>query len=509
MIQLARPRLVGGAIEMVAAPPSPEQEAAVAALVRRAERIRSGGVDPRTDNMLAITTDGRKVALDMRILDAKARDFATSKVNLLVERVLAIWTETRGPRLTQLVFCDLSKPVPPGRGFSVYNDVRDKLIARGVPPAEIAFIHDAGSDVKKARLFADVRAGRVRILLGSTQKMGLGTNVQDRLYAVHHLDAPWRPADIEQRDGRMMRRGNGNPCVRILRYVTQRTFDAYMWQLLEYKARMIAQVMHGDAAVRRIEDLETPVLTYAQMKAIASGNPLVMEKAAVDAEVARLGRARKAFEDRTFAVRLDLARLPERIQRAEETAARIRCDLALRVDTSGERFRIQIAGHELAGRSEAAVRLRRMLVEETYASAVRRIVRIGRFAGFDLEASVQRGFPPELILRGRHEHMTTVQLEESSATGNLQTLERLPRRMEGTLQKFDQTADHLRQQLAELETLSRATFDEQETLDRAITRQRELDSLLGEQAEDRRVDVASLEAAEVEPEEEYDHADVS
>lgn len=258
MIQLARPRLLGGAIEMVAAIPSPEQEAAGAELVQRAERIRNGGVDPREDNMLAVTTDGRKVALDMRILNPHVGDFAEGKVNLLVERVQTIRAETRGSRLTQLIFCDLSKPVAPGRGFSVYNDVREKLIAHGVPPAEIAFIHDAGNDLKKARLFADVRAGRIRILMGSTQKMALGTNVQDRLYAVHHLDAPWRPADIEQRDGRMMRRGNTNPHVRILRYVTQRTFDAYMWQVLEYKARMIAQVMRGDAAVRRIEDLETP-----------------------------------------------------------------------------------------------------------------------------------------------------------------------------------------------------------------------------------------------------------
>ncbi|MGH7577160.1 MAG: helicase-related protein [Longimicrobiales bacterium] len=342
VIQLARPRLLGGAIEMVAAIPSPEQEAAVAALVQRAEHIRKGGVDPRKDNMLAVTNDGRKVALDMRVLSPHVGDFVESKVNLLVDRVDAIWAETTGSRLTQLIFCDLSKPVVPGRGFSVYNDVRQKLIARGVPPAEIAFIHDAGNDLKKARLFADVRAGRVRILLGSTQKMGLGTNVQDRLYAMHHLDAPWRPADIEQRDGRMMRRGNTNPFVRILRYVTQRTFDAYMWQVLEYKARMIAQVMRGDAAVRRIEDLETPVLTYAQMKALASGNPLVMEKAAVDAEVARLSRAKRAFEDRSFTVRLDLARLPERIREAEDAVARIDGDIARRLDTIGERFRIEI-----------------------------------------------------------------------------------------------------------------------------------------------------------------------
>lgn len=494
---------------MVAAPPSPEQEAAVAELVRRAERIRSGGVDPRKDNMLAVTTDGRKIALDMRVVDPEAGDFAGSKVNLLVECAFAIWTETMESRLTQLVFCDLSRPVPPGRGFSVYNDVREKLIALGVPTDEIAFIHDAGNDAKKARLFADVRAGRIRILMGSTQKMGLGTNVQDRLYAVHHLDAPWRPSDIEQRDGRMMRRGNMNAFVRILRYVTQRTFDAYMWQVLEYKARMIAQVMRGDTAIRRIEDLETPVLTYAQMKALASGNPMVMEKAAVDAEVARLSRAKKAFEDQSFAVRMDLARLPERILQVEETAARVRADLARRLDTSGDRFRIEIGGQEVIARPKAAKRLRRTLVTETHVSPVPRVIPIGRFAGFDLEACVQRGFPPELILRGRHKHTVTVQLEDSSDTGNLQTLEHLPRRMESVLQKIEQNIEHLRQQRAELEALNRATFEEQDMFDQILARQRELDALLGEQVEDRCVNHASLEGAEADVEESVTLAGVS
>lgn len=497
MIRLPRPRPLRG-IEMVAAEPSPEQEAAVAALVARAERIRAGGVDPRQDNMLAITTDGRKVALDLRILDPAALDFPGSKINLLVQNVHSIWKETREQRLTQLIFCDLSKPVPPGRGFSAYSDVRDKLIARGVPPAEIAFIHDANADAKKARLFADVRAGRIRILMGSTQKMGMGTNVQDLLYAVHHLDAPWRPADIEQRDGRMLRRGNRNPFVRILRYVTQRTFDAYMWQVLEYKARVIAQIMCGDVAVRRIEDLDTPVLSFAQMKALASGNPAVMEKAGIDAEVARLSRARKAFEDRRFAVRLELAGAPDRLRRLEAAADAIRADLATRVDTSGDHFRIEIRDQVSTVRSEAAPRLRRILMEETHTSPIRRVVWLGRFAGFDLEACVQRGFSPELVLRGRHEHAVHVELEASTAAGNLQALERIPRRMEATLQNAELNLAHLRQQAMELEALGQATFAHQGDLDRALTRQRELEALLAEQPEDRRVDLAALDVADAE-----------
>lgn len=499
MIRLPRPRLLRG-IEMIAAEPSPEQEAAVATLVQRAERIRSGSVDPRDDNMLAITNDGRKVALDMRVMDPTTPDFPGSKTNLLVEHAFGIWQETHPERLTQLVFCDLSRPVPEGMGFSVYNDVRHKLLTRGVPAPEIAFIHDADTDARKARLFADVRQGRVRILLGSTAKMGMGTNVQDRLYALHHLDAPWRPADIEQRDGRMLRRGNQNAFVRILRYVTQRTFDAYMWQTLEYKARMIAQVMCGDVAVRRVEDLDTPVLSFAQMKALASGNPLVMEKAAVDAEAARLGRARRAFEDRSFAVRLDLARLPEQLRRAEATAAHIRADLAARIDTSGERFHLELEGRRYTVRSEAAAQLRRLLLEHTHTSPVRRVIPLGHLAGFVLEATVQRGFPPELVLRGQHEHVARIHLEETTAGGNLQTLEGLPRRMEAALQKAEESAAHLRQQLAELEVLNSATWEHQTELDRLLARQRELDALLSEQPEDGRVDLLGLGVADAEPE---------
>jgi hypothetical protein len=505
VIRLPRPRLLRG-IEMIAAEPSPEQEAAVAALVRRAEKIRSGGVDPRQDNMLAITNDGRKVALDIRVMDPTAPDFPGSKVNLLVENVYSIWEETREQRLTQLIFCDLSKPVPPRRGFSAYNDIRGKLIARGVPPAEIAFIHDANTDAKKARLFADVRAGRVRILMGSTQKMGMGTNVQDLLYATHHLDCPWRPADIEQRDGRMLRRGNRNPFVRILRYVTQRTFDAYMWQTLEYKARMIAQIMCGEIAVRRIEDLDTPALSFAQMKALASGNPLVMEKAGVDAEIARLSRAKRAFEDRSFAVRLDLTHIPERLRKAQATAEAIRADLSARCDTRGERFLIEIEGREYTVRSEAGPRLHRLLIEATHTSPVRRVIAVGRFAGFPLEAAVQRGFPAELILRGAHEHTARFELEASSTTGNLQTLEGLPRRMEAVLANLERNIRHFRQQLVELEALSQARFEHEEELDRLLARQRELDALLGEQPDDRRVDLADLDVAEADPEEDGETA---
>jgi len=238
MLKLPVPELRTGKPMVVNAPCSKELKEIVESLVERAEALRSGRIDPREDNMLLVTTDGRKAALDLRLQDPSLPDHPNSKVNLAVAEVERIWRDTSDKSLAQLVFCDLSVPTG-GRGFSVYEDMRDKLLARGVPAGEMEFIQDHDSDAAKLMLFRDVRAGRVRILFGSTQKMGTGANVQERLVALHHLDAPWRPADVEQREGRILRQGNTNEEVQIYRYVTEESFDAYMWQTLETKARFI------------------------------------------------------------------------------------------------------------------------------------------------------------------------------------------------------------------------------------------------------------------------------
>jgi hypothetical protein len=292
MLKLPVPDLKRGKPEILSAPCSPELKKIVESLVKRAEALKSGLVDPRDDNMLLVTTDGRKAALDLRLYDSALPDHPRSKVNLAVSEIYKIWLETKESRATQLVFCDLSIPTG-GKGFSVYEDMRDKLIDCGVPESEVAFIQDYTTDSAKLSLFQSVCKGRVRILFGSTQKMGTGTNVQERLIALHHLDAPWRPADVEQREGRILRQGNQNKEVQIFRYVTEASFDAYMWQTLETKAKFISQVMTGQSDLRRIEDVDGAALTYAEVKAIASGNPLVIEKANVDAEVARLTRLHK------------------------------------------------------------------------------------------------------------------------------------------------------------------------------------------------------------------------
>src|ERR1017187_9115415 len=305
MLKLPVPEIRNGKPIIVSAPCSTELKEIVQSLVERAEALRTGKVDPREENMLLVTTDGRKAALDLRLHDPRLPDHPSSKINRAVQEIERIWRENVSCRSTQLVFCDLSIPTG-GKGFSVYEDMRDKLVARGIPPDEIAFIQDYDSDAAKLALFRDVRAGKVRILFGSTQKMGTGTNVQERLIALHHLDAPWRPADVEQREGRILRQGNTNPEVQILRYVTEQSFDAYMWQTLETKARFIAQVMTGESDLRRIEDIDGTALTYAEVKAIASGNPMVIEKASVDAEVARLSRLQMQHHETQYRLRQDI-----------------------------------------------------------------------------------------------------------------------------------------------------------------------------------------------------------
>ncbi|HLX72732.1 MAG TPA: methyltransferase domain-containing protein, partial [Verrucomicrobiae bacterium] len=268
MLNLPRPKLDGERPAIRSAPATPALKEFVQFLVERVERMKTVRVDPRVDNMLKITGEGRKAALDLRLTVPGAEDHPQSKVNLAVENIYRIWEATKEDRSTQLVFCDLS--TPQDEGFSVYRDMEAKLIKLGVPRDEIAFIHNFDSDAAKAALFHYMRAGKIRITFGSTSKMGSGTNVQERLIALHHLDAPWRPSDVEQREGRILRQGNRNPVVQIYRYVTKGSFDAYMWQTLETKAKFITQVMNGDMSIRRLEDIDSPALTYAEVKAIAS-----------------------------------------------------------------------------------------------------------------------------------------------------------------------------------------------------------------------------------------------
>src|SRR5436305_92248 len=340
MLNLPRPELAGGKPKVVVSKASPQLKEYVSTLVSRAERIKSGSVDPREDNMLKITTDGRKAALDMRLVRDDTEISHETKISETIEQMYRMWEQGKAKRLTQVAFCDISTP-DPGK-FNVYDEIKARLMERGIPEKEIAYIHEADTDAKKKMLFDAVNAGRIRILLGSTEKMGAGTNVQKKLKVLHHLDAPWRPRDIEQRDGRIKRQGNENEEVEIYRYVTEGSFDAYMWQTLETKQRFIQQVMSGGTSVREAEDLENGALSFAEIKAIASGNPLVMEKVRIDTEVRKLDMLRASHLNQHYEIGRMVSELPKRIEKSMEYHAGLLADISTRDANTADEFTMTV-----------------------------------------------------------------------------------------------------------------------------------------------------------------------
>ncbi|MFZ5497046.1 MAG: DEAD/DEAH box helicase family protein [Verrucomicrobiota bacterium] len=465
MLKLPVPALHEGKATVVRAPVTPELKALVAHLAKRAEKLKTSHVDPRDDNMLKITGEGRKAALDLRLLRPRTADHDGSKVNLAVARIFKMWEETRRDRLTQMVFCDLSTPLAEGRGFSVYQDIQAKLVARGVPPGEIAFVQDADADAAKTALFKDVRAGRVRILMGSTQKMGAGTNVQSLLVALHHLDAPWRPADIEQREGRILRQGNRNAVVQVFRYVTEGSFDAYMWQILETKAKFIAQVMTGESTARRIEDLDAPALTYAEVKAIASGNPLVIEKAKVDAEVMRLARLRSQHDEQ-YSLRRKLRHLDEEVPRVEKQVAGLRADLGARHDTRGDAFRMTLDGRTYTERVAAGTALIYLVNERQHTPVP---VILGDLAGFKIE--FRSTLPDTLTLHGQMSYPAKV---SASPVGIIISLEHAAYTIEDRAVARQSDLEQYRKTQTELAAHIGKSFEHEDRYRKLLARQAEL-----------------------------------
>jgi N12 class adenine-specific DNA methylase len=475
MLNLPVPVLLGGKPQVVRASATPELKEFVASLAKRAERLKREKVDPSVDNMLKITGEGRKAALDLRLVRPRAGDAAEGKVNRAVNEIFRLWQNTAEKRLTQMVFCDLSTPKVEGRGFSVYHDIRKKLVARGVPEAEIAFIQDFDADAAKLALFKDVRAGKVRILMGSTQKMGAGTNAQTKLVALHHLDAPWRPADIEQREGRILRQGNENKVVSVYRYVTEGSFDAYMWQTLETKAKFIAQVMTGQTTARRIEDLDTPALTYAEVKAIASGNPLVIEKAKVDAEVMRLSRLRSEHSESQYGNRARLRMAQEDLARLERQAEAIEKDLPQRRDTQGDRFKIKLDTKTYTDRVEAGNALVYLVNDhkDDHLRGKQGTVVLGELAGFKLE--YRSTLPDKIILRGHSEYQANV---SPSPTGSISSLEHAARSIEEHAIRTREERDRCHRQVIDLVALGEKIFEHEERYRELLKRQGELVDLL-------------------------------
>ena len=366
--------------------PSEEQKEMVEAFSERAEQVRGGVVDPRVDNMLKITNDGRKCALDQRLLNDMLPDAGESKVNACVENAFQVWEDGKDTQATQLIFCDLSTPKTDGT-FNGYDDVRNKLVERGIPKEQIAFIHEYNTEVRKAELFAKVRAGQVRILMGSTPKLGAGTNVQDRLLALHHLDCPWKPSDLEQQEGRILRQGNQNDKVKIFRYVTENTFDSYMWQILENKQKFISQIMTSKSPVRACEDVDDTALSYAEIKALATGNEYIKEKMDLDVQVSKLKLLKANHTSQIYRLESDIAkRYPVQITALKEKIAgmRVDADVVKGIDLQdNDHFAMTVGGKLYTDKKEAGVAL---ISAASGLKSVKSAGQIGEYHGFALSS---------------------------------------------------------------------------------------------------------------------------
>lgn len=462
--------------ETVVLKPSEHQKEIVESLGERAEVIRDGGVDSSVDNMLKVTNDGRKLALDQRLVNPLLPDDEDSKICACVEKSFAIWKETASKRSAQLIFCDLSTPKGDGT-FNVYDDLKKKLMAKGVPEAEIAFIHDANTEVKKTELFSKVKSGQVRFLLGSTAKMGAGTNVQDRLIALHHLDVGWKPSDLEQREGRIIRQGNRNKKVHIYRYVTEGTFDSYMWQLIESKQKFISQIMTSKSPVRSCEDVDDTALSYAEVKALATGNPAIKEKMALDVEVSKLKLLKANFVSNHYRLEDDIAKnFPQQIAVLKESIEGYKADLekyqANKI-TDPEKFVMEVGGTVFYEKKEAGAALLAVCQSMKQADA---IINVGQYQGFSIRLKFD-SWNKEFILSLKNENVYRVSLG-SDENGNIirinNALEAIPQKLAEAERKLETVQGQLKNAMEEV----KKTFPKEEELNQKLERLSELNALL-------------------------------
>ena len=432
------------------------------------EKAVNHEVEPREDNMLKITSDGRKLALDQRLSDPTLPDDPESKVNVCVRNVLQVWRDTEEIKGTQLVFCDLSTPKGDG-SFNVYDDMKQKLMAQGVPPEEIAFIHDAKTEAQKAELFAKVRKGQVRVLLGSTAKMGAGTNVQTRLAALHHLDCPWRPADIEQREGRILRQGNINKTVKIYKYVTENTFDAYNWSILENKQKFIGQLMSGKNPSRSCEDVDEAALSYAEVKALASGDPRIIEMTDLDSQVTKLKLLKANHESQRYSLEDQLIQFfPKAISRTQEQITGLEQDFAVVQShplPDKEHFSITVAGQTYTERKAAG---QAIIDACTKMTDVSQRVALGEYRGFPMTLwadTVTQKFQVTM----KHSLSHTIELG-SDPVGNITRLENALVAIAEDLEQNRDKLANLTAQMEEAKLEVKRPFPQEQELTEKISR---------------------------------------
>ena len=484
--------------ETVVLKPTEQQKEIVESLGERAEVVRNGGVDASVDNMLKITNDGRKLALDQRLVNELLPDNPESKIAVCAEKSYEIWKDTAAQKSAQLIFCDLSTPKGDG-SFNVYDDLKRKLMEKGVPEKEIAFIHDANTEAKKTELFGKVKSGQVRFLIGSTAKMGAGTNVQDRLIALHHLDIGWKPSDLEQREGRIIRQGNHNKKVHIFRYVTESTFDSYMWQLIENKQKFISQIMTSKAPVRSCEDVDEAALSYAEVKALATGNPAVKEKMALDVDVAKLKLLKANHMNNQYRLEDDIARnFPQQIAKLTEIIDSYKADITHFSEhkiTDPEQFSMEISGKVFTEKKEAGAALLAVCKDIKSVDAA---MDIGNYQGFNMKIQFD-GWSKEFILSVKHEAVSKVHLG-ADALGNITRINNLLDSYPEKLSEAQQRLETVYEQLANAKEEVGKPFPKEEELNQKLERLSELNALLNmDEREDAEAEVSESDEKEERP----------
>lgn len=467
----------------VAVKPSEIQKDMVAKLAERAELVRKGNVDASVDNMLKITNDGRKLALDQRMLNEMLPDFEGSKINACVDNVYRIWNENSAKKSAQLIFCDLSTPKNDGT-FSVYNDIRKKLIERGIPESEVKFIHEADTDVKKKDLFQKVRKGEVRVLLGSTQKMGAGTNVQDRLIALHDVDCPWRPSDLEQRAGRIIRQGNSNPEVEIYRYVTEQTFDAYLYQLVEGKQKFASQIMTSKSPVRSADDIDETALSYAEIKMFATGNPYIKEKMDLDIQIQKLKLLKANYLSEKYNLEDKIIKFyPQKIAALNNTIKALEQDLATakaHPKPSDDSFvGIEIDGKYISEKADAGKAILEFCKQMNNPDPIA----IGKYRGFNMELQFSSGILHcyEIALKGATTQKATL---GKDANGNITRIDNAIGRLSEHIENAKVELKNIQTQYATAQIEVQKPFAQEEELKAKTKRQVEVEKLISSGATD-------------------------
>ena len=484
--------------ETVVVKPSQIQEEMVEKLGERAEDIKSGNVNPKEDNMLKITNEGRKLALDQRLINNMLPDFENSKVNVCADNIYKIWKETETNKSTQLVFCDLSTPKTLGATDNpyemelvdgewklknyeftdVYTDLKRKLIAKGIPENEIAFIHDANNEVKKQELFSKVRTGTIRVLMGSTAKMGAGTNCQNKIIALHHLDCPWRPADLTQRNGRGIRQGNENEVVNIFTYVTEKTFDAYLFQLVETKQKFISQIMTSKTPVRSAEDVDEKALSYAEIKALAAGNPLIIEKTQLDTDVAKLKLLKQSYLSEIYRLEDMIAKYyPNRIKELEKEITNIEKDINLITENTNianeEKFSPMILkGKQYTKKEDAG----KMILEICKTKESSELEEIGEYRGMKLELQINVARQEfELFIKGNFEYKISL---GNDIYGNITRIDNALCNVGKDLEDSKKELENTKKQLENAKIDVKVPFDKEDELKEKSIRLDRVNALL-------------------------------